>query len=285
MTTEILPQPPESPGDYLELAVAQFTLLILAALTIGPYILMILVSLMGDGWFPMAPPKTMPENWSLVNYVELFEEFPFARYMANTLIYASGATLLVLVLDSLAGYAFARLEFFGRDVVFGGVLATMMITTVVLMIPTYILFNQLGLVNTYVGIILPLAVSGFGVFLMRQFILTLPTALEDAALIDGCSRFDIYWRIVLPMMKPALATLGVITFILSWNSFLWPLVLARDTQMYPLTVALGYFQGVLHTDWTGLMAATTLTMLPVAILFVSAQRYYTRGLVIGGLKG
>jgi len=123
------------------------------------------------------------------------------------------------------------------------------------------------------------------VFLMRQFIKTLPSSLEDAALIDGCSKFGIYWRIVLPMMKPALVTLGLITFITTWNSFLWPLVLARDQALYPLTVALGFFQGQLYTDWSGLMAATTLTMLPVVVLFVSMQKQYVRGFRIGGMKG
>lgn len=285
MTLGILDDKPETLQDYVERMTVQATLLVLALLTAGPYVLMVSISLMGEGWAPVVPPKTIPVDPSLENYVLLFEEFPFGTYITNTLIYATGATLIVLVLDSMAGFAFARLEFFGRDVLFGGILATMMITPVVLMIPTYLLFNQLGLVNTRIGIILPHAVSGFGVFLMRQFILTLPSSLEDAAVMDGCSTMDIYWRIVLPMMKPALATLGVITFILSWNSFLWPLVLARDSQLYPLTVALGFFEGVLHTDWTGLMAATTLTMIPVVILFVSAQQYYVKGLVIGGIKG
>lgn len=285
MTLGILNDEPETLQDYAERAGVQVTLIVLALLTAGPYLLMVSISLMGEGWAPVVPPKTIPVDPSLENYVLLFEEFPFGTYVTNTLIYATGATLIVLVLDSMAGFAFARLEFFGRDVLFGGIIATMMITPVVLMIPTYLLFNQLGLVNTRIGIILPHAVSGFGVFLMRQFILTLPSSLEDAAVMDGCSTMDIYWRIVLPMMKPALATLGVITFILSWNSFLWPLVLARDSQLYPLTVALGFFEGVLHTDWTGLMAATTLTMIPVVILFISAQQYYVKGLVIGGIKG
>lgn len=285
MTLGILNDEPETLQDYAERAGIQVTLIVLALLTAGPYLLMVSISLMGEGWAPVVPPKTIPVDPTLENYVLLFEEFPFGTYIVNTLIYATGATLIVLILDSMAGFAFARLEFFGRDVLFGGILATMMITPVVLMIPTYLLFNQLGLVNTRIGIILPHAVSGFGVFLMRQFILTLPSSLEDAAVMDGCSTMDIYWRIVLPMMKPALATLGVITFILSWNSFLWPLVLARDSQLYPLTVALGFFEGVLHTDWTGLMAATTLTMVPVVVLFISAQQYYVKGLVIGGIKG
>jgi ABC-type glycerol-3-phosphate transport system permease component len=147
------------------------------------------------------------------------------------------------------------------------------------------MFNQLGLVNTRLGIILPHTISGFGVFLMRQFIKTLPSSLEDAALMDGCSRFGVFWRIVVPMMKPALVTLGIITFITVWNSFLWPLVLARDAALYNLPVALGYFQGQVSTLWAPLMAAAALTLIPMVILFVSMQKYYVRGFVLGGLKG
>jgi len=147
------------------------------------------------------------------------------------------------------------------------------------------MFNEFGLVNTRLGIILPHTISGFGVFLMRQFIKTLPTSLEDAALMDGCSRFGVYWRIVVPMMKPALVTLGIITFITVWNSFLWPLVLARDAALYNLPVALGYFQGQVSTLWAPLMAAAAMTLIPMVVLFVSMQQYYVRGFVLGGLKG
>lgn len=281
---DLLPDP-ETPRDYAERTAAHGYMFVLALFTFGPYVLMLLISLMGNGWQPVQPPKMIPVDWSFINYQELFTEFNFGQYLVNTLIIAGGTTLIVLVFDSLSGYAFARLEFWGRDITFGAVLATLMISPMVLIIPVYVLFSQFGLVNTYVGIILPHAVTGFGVFLMRQFIKTLPSSLEDAALIDGCSKFDIYWRIVLPMMKPALVTLGLITFITTWNSFLWPLVLARNQTLYPLTVALGFFQGQLYTDWSGLMAATTLTMLPVVVLFVSMQKQYVRGFRIGGMKG
>lgn len=281
---DLLPEP-ETPRDYAERILAHGFLIVLVLFTFGPYVLMLLISVMGKGWQPVQPPKMIPVDWSLINYRELFTEFSFGQYLLNTFIIAGGTTLIVLVFDSLSGYAFARLEFWGRDVTFGAVLATLMISPMVLIIPVYVLFSQVGLVNTYAGIILPHAVTGFGVFLMRQFIKTLPSSLEDAALIDGCSKFDIYWRIVLPMMKPALVTLGLITFITTWNSFLWPLVLARNQELYPLTVALGFFQGQLYTDWSGLMAATTLTMLPVVALFVSMQKQYVRGFRIGGMKG
>jgi ABC-type glycerol-3-phosphate transport system permease component len=266
-------------------------LFVIAALTAGPYILMITVSLMGEGWAPVVPPKVIPVDWSFVNYVDVWLgrtallDRGFLGFFMNSLIYAAGATLVVVVFDSLAGYAFARLEFKGRDVTFAAVLATIMISPMILFIPVYLMFNELGLVNTRLGIILPHTISGFGVFLMRQFIKTLPSSLEDAALMDGCSRFGVFWRIVVPMMKPALVTLGIITFITVWNSFLWPLVLARDAALYNLPVALGYFQGQVSTLWAPLMAAAALTLVPMVILFVSMQKYYVRGFVLGGLKG
>lgn len=275
----------------LERLGAHTYLLFLATLTAGPYLLMLSVSMMELGWRPVVPPKIVPEVWGFANYVDVWFgqtallDRGFFMFFVNSIIYASGATLVVLVVDSLAGYAFARLEFTGRDITFAAVLATIMISPMILFIPVYLMFNQFGLVNTRIGIILVHTISGFGVFLMRQFIKTLPSSLEDAALMDGCSRFGIYWRIVLPMMKPALVTLGIITFINVWNSFLWPLVLARDADLYNLPVALGYFQGQVSTLWAPLMAAAAMTLIPMVVLFISMQKYYVRGFVLGGLKG
>ena len=270
---------------------AHVYLLLIALLTGGPYVIMMLISLMGKGWSPVVPPKVIPVQWSLQNYVNVWLgktdliQLGFGRFFLNSIIYASAATIIVVVVDSLAGYAFARLEFRGRDVTFVGMLATIMVSPMVLFIPVYLLFNQIGLVNTYIGIILVHTYSGFGVFLMRQFIKTIPTSLEEAALMDGCSRFGVFWRIVVPMMKPALATLAVITFITTWNSFLWPVVLARTSELYNLPVALAYFQGRISTLWAPLMTAAAITMIPAVIAFISMQRYYVRGFVLGGMKG
>lgn len=285
MTTAEILEPPETPRAIAERIGAHVYLLLLAVVTFGPYLLMILISFMGEGWQPIVPPKYVPVDWSLANYVALFTTFEFFTFLKNTLIYAIGTTILVLVFDSLAGYAFARLQFRGRDITFLTMLGTLMVSPMVLFIPTYLLFNYFSLTNTYIGVILPHAVSAFGVFLMRQFIKTLPSTLEDAALIDGCSKFGVYWRIVLPTMKPALVTLGLITFLMTWNSFIWPLVLTRQEEMYSLTVALGFFQGLFSTNWASMMAASTLTMVPVVVLFVALQGYYVRGFVLGGIKG
>lgn len=264
---------------------------VLALLTAGPYVLMISISLMGNGWRPVTPPKFIPEAWSLVNYANVWNgntallDEPFVGFFLNSIIYAVGATLVILIVDTLAGYAFARLDFKGRKLSFLLIVSTLMVTPMILFIPVYTWFNQFGLVNTRLGIILPHTYSAFGVFLMRQFIKTLPSDLEDAALIDGCSRFGVFWRIVVPMLKPALVTLGIITFITVWNSFLWPLILARDSALFNLPVALSFFQGQTNTLWAPLMAATAITLVPMVLLFVSMQQYYVRGFVVGGLKG
>lgn len=288
---ETIFEEPDTKKGRLERLGAHTYLIVIALLTAGPYLLMVSVSLMGNGWNPVIPPKVVPEVWSFQNYIDVWLgqtallDRGFFGFFINSLIYASAATIIVVVVDSLAGYAFARLQFTGRDVTFAAVLATIMISPMILFIPVYLMFNQLGLVNTRLGIILPHTISGFGVFLMRQFIKTLPSSLEDAALMDGCSRFGVYWRIVVPMMKPALVTLAVITFITVWNSFLWPLVLARDAELYNLPVALGYFQGQVSTLWAPLMAAAAMTLIPMVILFVTMQKYYVRGFTLGGLKG
>ena len=282
---------PNTTQGRIERLGAHAYLFVLALLTAGPYVLMISISLMGNGWSPVVPPKLIPVDVSLQNYVDVWTgqtallDQPFAGFFVNSLIYAAGATLIVLVVDTLAGYAFARLEFTGRDLTFLAVLATLMVSPMILFVPLYTWFSQLGLVNTRLGVILPHTFTGFGVFLMRQFIKTLPSELEDAALMDGCSRFGVFWRIVVPMMKPALVTLGIITFITVWNSFLWPLVLARDSALYNLPVALGYFQGRTSTLWAPLMAATAITLVPMVVLFVSMQQYYVRGFTVGGIKG
>lgn len=280
----------DSNHPVLDAVIAHSYLLIIALFTAGPYLIMVSISLM-EGWAPVVPPKLVPDSPTLANYVTVWRgdtwllPQPFRRFMMNTLIVAFGATIIVVVVDTIAGYAFARLHFRGRDLTFAIVLATLMISPLVLFVPVYLLFDRLGLINSYLGIIIPHTVSAFGVFLMRQFIKTLPRSLEDAALIDGCSRFGVFIRVVVPLIIPALVTLAIITFIITWNSFLWPLVIGRNPEYYTLTVALGFFQGQVETQWANLMAATAITMVPIVVVFVSLQRYYVRGFMIGGMKG
>ena len=194
-------------------------------------------------------------------------------------------TILQLVTCSFAGYAFARLRFPGRDTLFLGYLATLMIPGQVTIIPNFILLRILGWIDTYQALILPNAFSAFGTFLLRQFFSTLPADLEDAAKIDGCSYFGIYRHVILPLSKPALSSLTVFTWLGQWNSFIWPLIVINSVEMNTLTVGLRTLQGQYNTQWTLLMSGSVLALLPVLILFVLAQRTFISGMALSGMGG
>ncbi len=185
----------------------------------------------------------------------------------------------------MAAYAFARLNFPGREKLFLGYLATMMIPGAVTMIPVFILLRNLGWVDTYKALILPGIFTAYGTFMLRQFFLTLPKDLEDAAKIDGCSYVRIFWHIILPLSKPALATLTTFTFMGSWMSLMWPLIVVNTHTKYTLPVGLAYFQGLHNTDWTLLMAATMMMILPILIVFMFNQRFFVEGIKLTGIKG
>ena len=236
--------------------------------------------LQGSHWIPQHP------TWD--NYHEVFTRIPFARMMLNSVFISAYSTFLVLLTSTMAGYAFARLQFHGRDKLFLGYLATMMVPGAVTMIPTYVLCAWLGLRNSFLGVILPTAFSVYGTFMMRQFFMGIPGDLEDAARMDGCGALRIYWHIVLPLSKPAVATLATLTFISSWNSFLWPVLMLDDQNMMTLPVGLSMFQDTTRTgmsDWGALMAAATVVMIPVIIIFLFNQQYFVRGIRMGALKG
>jgi multiple sugar transport system permease protein len=231
------------------------------------------------------PPILRPATLRWQNYQEVLELSPFPRWFLNTLI----VTVLVVVANlftcSLAGYAFARLRFFGRDVVFILVLATLMIPFQVIMIPTFLIVRKLGLIDTLWALVVPNLTGAFGVFLLRQFFKTLPIELEEAARIDGASRLGILFKIVLPLSGPVLATLAVVTFMWTWNDFLWPLVTIYSEKNMTLQLGLLTFQGAHKTNTNLLMAANVMSMLPVLGLFFVAQRYFIRGIATTGLKG
>jgi multiple sugar transport system permease protein len=186
--------------------------------------------------------------------------------------------------DTLAGYVFAKMEFPLRRVLFVLILATLMIPEQVTVVPLYIIVDYLGLLNTHLGIMLPFAASAFGIFLMKQYMETIPTTLEKAAMVDGCTRFQVFYKVVIPMSKPAMATLAIFTFIGTWNAFLWPLLVAQDASLYVLEVALAQFQGRFEDDIAALMTGTTIATLPVIILFLSLQKYYVQGIKLSGVK-
>lgn len=231
------------------------------------------------------PPILRPKTLRWQNYQEVLQLSPFPRWFLNTLIVTVLVVVANLLTCSLAGYAFARLRFFGRDAVFILVLATLMIPFQVVMIPTFLIVRKLGLIDTLWALVVPNLTGAFGVFLLRQFFKTLPIELEEAARIDGASRLGILFKIVLPLSGPVLATLAVITFMWTWNDFLWPLVTIYSEKNMTLQLGLLTFQGAHKTNTNLLMAANVMSMLPVLGLFFIAQRYFIRGIATTGLKG
>ena len=218
------------------------------------------------------------------NYINLWAAVPYNRYFINSVFIATASTLLTLFFCSLGGYAFAKYEFKGKAVLFGILLASMMIPFQVLLVPLFGLMSDIGWLNSYKAIIIPFSVGAFGIFLMRQFIVTIPSELIDAARIDGCSEFGIYYRIVLPIIKPALGALTIYSFLSSWNGYLWPLIVLRDEAKYTLPIGLANLIGIYRQDYGMLMAGTFLSLLPIIILFLAMQREFIQGITLGSVK-
>ena len=258
-----------------------------AILSTVPFLWMVSTSLKDIDQVYEYPPAIIPDPVVWRNYIEAFRRIPFGRFFFNSAYISAAVVLGQLFTCSLAGYAFARLRFPGRDAIFIGYLATMMIPFAVLMIPLFITMRTFGWANTHYALIFPYLSTAFGTFLMRQFMLTLPRELEDAARIDGCSYFRLYWRIILPLTKPALATLGILTFMNIWNDFLWPLIIISSVQKKTLPLGLLMFQeqSAMKTPWHLVMAAATFSIVPILIVFTLGQKYYVQGIVTTGLKG
>lgn len=227
----------------------------------------------------------VPIQFYWQNYLSAWKSVPFARFYWNSLLVSASVTAGQVATSALAAYAFARLEFPGRDKIFFGYLATMMVPGAVTMIPVFILLRMLGWIDSYKAVILPGIFTAYGTFLLRQFFLTLPKELEDAAKIDGCSYFTIFWKIILPLSKPAIATLTTFTFMGSWLNFMWPLIVLNTHNKFTLPVGLAYFQSLHTTDWTLLMAGSIMMILPILIVFIFTQRYFVEGIKLTGIKG
>ena len=218
------------------------------------------------------------------NYRNLWKTVPYNRYFINSIFIATASTLLTLFFCSLGGYAFAKYQFRGQKILFGILLASMMVPFQVLLVPLFGLMYDIGWLNSYKAIIIPFSVGAFGVFLMRQFIITIPSELLDAARIDGCSEFGIYYRIVLPIIKPALGALTIYSFLGSWNGYLWPLIILRDEVKYTLPIGLANLVGIYRQDYGMLMAGTLLSLMPIVILFLAMQREFVQGITLGSVK-
>jgi len=231
------------------------------------------------------PPKWIPQSIHWENYSQVWEVAPFGQYLLNSTVVSVMVTILTLLTASLAAYAFARLKFRGRDFIFMLYLGTMMIPSQVTMIPNFIFIKLLGWTDTYTGLILPNVFTALGVFLLRQFFMTIPKEYEDAAKIDGASRFHIYLHVILPLSIPALSTLAVFTFVFQWNNLMWPLIVVNKDIMKTLTLGLASFQGMYSTNWSLLMAAAVMGIIPSFAIFVLGQKYLIKGITFSGIKG
>lgn len=252
-----------------------------------PFLWMVSSSLKSIAEIYVFPPAFIPEAIQWANYLEIWRRLPFHLFFRNSFVVAALETAGVLFTSSLAGYSFARLRYPGRDQLFLIYLSTMMIPFAVRMIPLFVLMRTFGWVDSLAALIVPGMFSAWGTFLMRQFMLTIPRELEDAALIDGCSFFRIYWRIILPLTMPALATLGIFHFMDSWNAFLWPLIILNSMSIKTLPLGLAAFQAMvaMKTPWHLVMAAAVVSVVPIIVIFMLGQKYYVRGIVTTGLKG
>ena len=254
-------------------------------LLVGPFIWMLLGSIKTTGELRQVPPTWLPQNPTLANYTELFERLSFPRFFFNSAVVAVAVTAGNVIFCSMLGYALAKLSFPGKRILFALVLGTLMVPAIVTFMPLFVLVANLGLVNTHAGLILPFLVGAFGVFLMRQFIGGIPDELLDAARVDGAGEHYIFWRIVMPLCGPAIATLTILTFLGSWNSFLWPLVVATSEQMYTLPVAIALFAtGQQEVNIALLMAGSVVVIVPVLIVFILLQRFFTQGIAMTGIK-
>jgi multiple sugar transport system permease protein len=258
-------------------------LIVGALVTTAPLLWMITLSLK-PARLTYSPPYLIPTVFQWSNYTEAWQAAPFARYYLNTVIMAAGIVLGQMLFSSLAAYAFARLTFPGRNVLFFIILGTMMVPIQVLIIPSYLIIRDLHWQNTFMALIVPRMVSAFGIFLLRQFYLSLPKELDEAAMIDGASRLGVWWRIILPLSRPALATLGIFAFLFAWNDFLWPLVMTDDPNMRTIQLGLVMFQGRYGTNWTLLMAGTVTATLPTIIAFLLGQRQFIETIALSGVK-
>jgi multiple sugar transport system permease protein len=254
-------------------------------IVVGPFLWMALSSFKPEREIRSVPPTWWPHTWTLGNYRELFDRLDFPLYFANSALVATLVTAGNLVFCSLIGYALAKLRFPGRRLLFLTVLGMLMVPGMVTFVPQFVLISNMGLANSYAGLVLPFLAGPFGVFLMRQFLLAIPDDLIEQARVDGAGEWRIFWRIVLPLCRPALATLGILTFLASWNNFLWPLVVATTNDKYTLPVALALYSIGQNRIYFGLLlAGAVVVVVPVLIVFLMLQRHFLRGIATTGLK-
>ena len=267
-------------------------LITVCVLSIFPFLWLLSTALKGAGENIFAyPPQLIPTDFTLKNFTEVWKKVDFLAYFTNSFIVASLTVFLNLLLSSLAGYPLARMEFKGKKIAFFSILATIMIPFQVIMLPIYLITLKLNLVDSvnniagYIGLVMPFAVSAFGIFLMRQAFLAIPKELEEAAIVDGCSPFEVFFKVLLPMVKPTLAVLAIFTFIGSWGEFLWPSIVLTKQEMYTLPVGINNLQGMFSANWRFIAAGSIISIIPIITFFLMMQRYFISGQTEGAVKG
>ncbi len=262
-------------------------MILIVALMVLPFIWMLSTSLKEQQYILKTPPKLIPNPMTFISYSQLAERIDLTRTFFNSIMVAVLGTAGQIIVAAMAAYAFSRLEWRGRNTVFLLYLATMMVPTVVLVVPQFILVRQLGWMNTYTALIVPGLFSAFGTFLLRQSLLTIPKDFEEAAFVDGANHFTIFWRIIMPLSGPAIATLAVFSFMGYWNNYLYPLFVARQAQVMTLPIALATLQAGPRalTEWNMVMAGSVITVLPILVAYLLAQRWFVRGVISSGIKG
>ena len=261
-------------------------LIVVSIIMVGPFLWLLATSLKSGSENIFAyPPQFIPENPTLSNFGAVLEYFPFFTYLFNSTVVAILTVAANLLFCSLAAYPLARMNFRGKNIVFILIISTMMIPFQLLMIPIYILALNLGLQNTYLGLVLPHATTAFGIFLMRQAFLTIPYELDESARMDGANAFQIWWKILMPLVRPSMVTLAIFTFMMAWGDFLWPLIILNDQSMYTLPLGVQSLQGNFSSNWRYIAAGSIISVLPIIIVFALLQRYFIAGAMKGAVKG
>ena len=262
-------------------------MIVLSIIMVVPFYVMIVTSFMTLGQAYSFPPAFLPNPVVFSNYPNALALEPFGRYFLNSTVVAILITAVRLLGCSLGAYAFARLTFPGRDLIFYVYLSTLMIPEHVTLIPLFLIMRVFGWIDTYQGLTIPFFVSAFGVFLLRQFFLTIPREIEEAAVIDGCGSFGVYWKIILPLARPGLAALAILSFVASWNQFIWPLIVTNSDEMRTMVVGIGMLSGNENqiANWPYVMVVATVAVVPSLITFAFGQRYFVQGITLSGLKG
>ena len=253
-------------------------------LMVGPFLWMLTTSFKTTDDILASPPTILPNPLTWQHFDKLFAELSFVRHFINSIVVTVSVTAISLFFNALGGYTFAKFDFPLKNVIFFALIMTMMVPMQVAMLPAFLILKEFGLLNTLLGLIIPGASSVFGIFLMRQFIFSIPSALMESGRLDGCGEFRIFWLIILPQCKPVLAALGLFTFMGAWQDFLFPLIILHDESKYTLPVALATLSGQHATDWGLLMAGAIVTILPIALLFLFAQRRFVEGIAMSGMK-